>query len=41
LGALWVTQALLPLLREQGGGGHIIQVSDRRRRGFRLQVFTY
>ena len=27
LGALWVTQAALPLLREQGGG-HIIQVSS-------------
>ena len=27
LGALWVTQAALPFLREQGGG-HIIQVSS-------------
>ena len=27
-GALWVTQAALPILREQGGGGHIVQVSS-------------
>ena len=27
LGALWVTQAALPFLRERGGG-HIIQVSS-------------
>jgi NAD(P)-dependent dehydrogenase (short-subunit alcohol dehydrogenase family) len=26
-GALWITQAAIPLLREQGGG-HIVQVSS-------------
>ena len=30
-GALWVTQAALPLLRAQGSG-HIVQISTRRRR---------
>jgi NAD(P)-dependent dehydrogenase (short-subunit alcohol dehydrogenase family) len=32
-GALWVTQAVLPVMRAQGSG-HIIQVSTNRRRQF-------